>query len=230
MISINAIWIFSIAGFSLIALITLGLVLANSSLRGKEFSLLRNFPFEFGKLNPTIYPIFKTFIFILSGFAFSPLFFISPQMKDFGNLGFLLVLITCIYGLASVSNCFLFFFDARYTKTHMILVTVSMSLVLLANALSTLVSILVYKSYLDMVENHIMSLVFAIVSGVLTLGMLFLIVNPKLTSWAKLESEVDSNGEKIYKRGKVFILALSEWITILISILGEIVFLVSLIK
>ena len=230
MISPNAIWLFSIISFGAIALFLFVFALLNSSLRGKEFSFLRNFPFEFGRLNPNIYFIFKTLMFILSGLAFSPLFFISPLMSEFGNLGFLCILVTCVFGLAAISNCFLFFFDARYTKTHMALVTVSMCLTLLANALSTLISILVYKSYLDMNDNHLGSLILAICSGLLALAMIFLVFNPKLSNWAKLEEVVNDDGEKTYSRGKVFILALFEWITILISILGEILFLISLIK
>lgn len=230
MISPNAIWIFSIVGFGAVALILLALVLINSSIRGKEFSLLRNFPFEFGKMNPNIFMVFKTLMFILSGLAFSPLFFISPLMSEFGNLGVLCILITCVFGLTAISNCFLFFFDARYTKTHMALVTISMCLTLLANALTTLVAVLVYKSYLDMNENHLGSLILAICSGLLALTMVFLAFNPKLTNWAKLEEQTNDSGEKSYSRGKVFILASFEWITIAVSILGEIIFLVTLIK
>ena len=230
MIGVNAIWLLSIIGIGAIALILMTLLLLNSTLRGKDFSLLRNFPFEFGKANPNVYQVFKTLMFVLTGFAFSPLFVITPLYRDFGDLSFLCIFITCIFGLSAITNSLLFFFDARYTKTHMILVTISMSLTLLANALSTLLSIIVYKTYLDMSSAHPTSLVFAIVSGVLALGMLFLIVNPKLTSWAKLETQTDSNGEKTFVRGKVFILALTEWITIALSILGEIIFLLSIIK
>lgn len=230
MIGVNAIWLLSIIGIGAIALILTILLLINSSLRGKDFSLLRNFPFEFGKVNPNTFQVFKTLMFILTGFAFSPLFIITPLFKDFGDLGVLCVFITCVFGLLAIANSLLFFFDARYTKTHMILVTIAMSLTLLANALSTLLSIIVYKTYLDMSSSHLSSLILAIVSGILALGMLFLIVNPKLTSWAKLETQTDSNGEKTISRGKVFILALTEWITIAISIIGEIIFLLSIIK
>ena len=230
MISPNAIWIFSLIAFGVVALILLTLLLLNSKLRGKEFCPLRNFPYEFGKMNPDVFNVFKPLMFVLTGLAFSPLFVITPLINEFGDLRVLCILVTCVFGLAGISNCLLFFFDARYTKTHMVLVTVSMSLTLLANVLTTLLSMLVYKTYLDMSDNHVGSLVIAIASGVLALAMLFLIINPKLTSWAKLESVVDENGEKTFVRGKVFVLALSEWITIAIAILGEVIFFLSLLK
>lgn len=230
MISPNIIWIFSLAVFAISFVILLTILLLNSSLRGKEFSLLRNFPYEFIKLTPNWASTFKPLLFVLTGLAFSPLFVITPLINEFGDLGFLCILLTCVFGLASISNCLLFFFDAKYTKTHMILVTVSMSLTFLANALTTLLSILVYKNYLQTSTSHISSLIFAIVSGVLALGSLFLIVNPKLTSWTKLESQSDNEGNKTYSRGKVFILALSEWISIALTFFGEVIFFLSLLK
>ena len=230
MISFNLIWLFSLVSIAVIFLILLGISLFNSSLFGKEFSFLRNFPFEYAKINQSSFQIYKILLFVLSGLAFSPLFFIAPMSADFGGLTFLCILTTCVFGLSMISNVLLFFFDARYTKTHMALVTISMSLTFFANALTTLVGILVYKSYLDMSENHVGSLVLAIVSGLLTLVTLFLIINPKLTSWAKLESSTNEKGEKVVSRGKVFILALSEWLIIVLSVLGEIIYLLSLLK
>lgn len=230
MISINAIWIFSLASFAIVAIILLSLILTSSSFRGKEFSFLRNFPYEYLNSNKNTLVLFKSLLFLLSGLAFSLLFVITPLISDFGDLGFLTIFITCIFGLAAIANMLLFFFDARYTKTHMALATVSMTLTMLANALATLLSILVYKVYLDRSDSHVSSLVLAIVSGLITLGMLFLIFNPKLTSWAKLESKENEDGTKTYIRGKVFVLALSEWITIALTIIGEIIFFVSILK
>ena len=230
MISVNAIWLFSLIGILGIAIILLTMLILNSNIRGKDFSLLNNFPFEFLKINPNIAYTFKLLMFILTGLAFSPLFVITPLLPDFGDLGFLSILITCVFGLAGIANCLLFFFDARFTKTHMILVTVAMSLTFLANALATLLSILVYKTYLDMADSHPASIVLAIVSGIIAIGILALIFNPKLTSWAKLHSETTQSGEKIYTRPKVFILALSEWIIIFLNIIGELLFVLSLIK
>ena len=112
----------------------------------------------------------------------------------------------------------------------MVLVTISMCLTLLANALSTLLSIVVYKTYLDMGDSHNASLALAIVAGVIAVGMLLLIINPRLKSWALLEAVDNGDGEKTYTRGKVFVLALSEWITIALSILGEVIYLLALIK
>ena len=151
-------------------------------------------------------------------------------MREFRDLGFLTIFVTCIFGLAAVSNCLLFFFDARYTKTHIYLATISMCLTFLANALATLLSFLVFKHYWGFGETRVPALILAILSTLVSLTILFIIVNPKLSSWAKLDYTTNENGERVYSRGKVFVLALSEWITILASIIGEILFFLSLIK
>ena len=80
-----------------------------------------------------------------------------------------------------------------------------------------------------MALNHTGSLVLGIVSGVIAIAVLFLIVNPKLKNWAKLEVEGEGE-EKTYKRGKVFILAFTEWLILLLSVIGEIIFFLTLIK
>lgn len=230
MISANLIWILSLVGFAGIFLILLVLLFLNSSVTKKEFNPLKNFPYEFLKLNPNVASLFKPLMFVLTGFAFSPIFFITPLMGEFGDLGFLTIFVTCIFGLAAVSNCLLFFFDARYTKTHIYLATISMCLTFLANALATLLSFLVFKHYWGFGETRVPALILAILSTLVSLTILFIIVNPKLSSWAKLDYTTNENGERVYSRGKVFVLALSEWITILASIIGEILFFLSLIK
>ena len=230
MISANLIWILSLVGFAGIFLILLVLLFLNSSVTKKEFNPLRNFPYEFLKLNPNIASLFKPLMFVLTGFAFSPIFFITPLMGEFGDLGFLTIFVTCIFGLAAVSNCLLFFFDARYTKTHIYLATISMCLTFLANALATLLSFLVFKHYWGFGETRVPALILAILSTLVSLTILLIIVNPKLSSGAKVGYTMNENGERVYSRGRVFVLALSEWITILASIIGEILFFLSLIK
>lgn len=230
MIKLNGIWLFSIIAFVAIFLVLLIITSLNSTLRKKDFSPLRNFPYEFMKMNAGVASVYKPLLYVLTGFAFSPLFVITPLIYEFGDLGFLSIFITCVFGLASITNCLLFFFDARFNKSHVVLVTISMCLTLLANALASLLSFVVFKSYLDSNDMHVSSVIVGSLSALIALIMLLLIINPKLGKWTALQSRVNNEGERVVSRGKVFILALTEWLTILLMVLGEIIFFISLLK
>ena len=229
MIAPNIIWIFSLAAFALIALTIFVVIVLNSRRMDPKFSFLRTFPYEFINERGNEIILFKPLLYILTGLAFSPLFVITPLIKEFGSLGFFSVMISCVFGLAMICNCLLFFFDARYTKTHMVLFTISSCLVFLSNTLTTIYSFVIFKGYKDMASDHLGSLILGIASGVIAIAVLFLIVNPKLKNWAKLEVETDGD-QKTYKRGKVFILAFTEWLILLLSVVGEIIFFLTLIK
>lgn len=229
MISPNIIWIFSLSAFAVIALTIFIVIILNSRKMDPKFSFLRTFPYEFLNERGEQIILFKPLLYILTGLAFSPLFIITPLIQEFGSLGFFSILISCVFGLAMICNCLLFFFDARYTKTHMVLFTISSVLVFLSNTLTTIYSFVIFKGYKDMAIAHNGSLILGIASGVIAIAVLFLIVNPKLKNWAKLEVETDGE-TKTYKRGKVFILAFTEWLILLLSVVGELIFFLTLIK
>ena len=229
MISPNIIWIFSLSAFAVIVLTIFIVIFVSSRRMDPKFSFLRTFPYEYMNERGNEVILFKPLLYVLTGLAFTPLFVITPLIKEFGNLSFFSVVISCVFGLAMICNCLLFFFDARYTKTHMVLFTVASCLTFLSNTLTTIYAFVIFKGYKDMAIDHTSSLILGIASGVLAIGVLFLIVNPKLKTWAKLEAEGEGE-EKTYKRGKVFILAFTEWLILLLSILGEIIFFLTLIK
>lgn len=55
---------------------------------------------------------------------------------------------------------------------------------------------------------HVICLILSIISS---LAVFFLFMNPKLTSWGKLEEVRNTDGTKGYVRPKWFVLAFSEW-------------------
>ena len=58
------------------------------------------------------------------------------------------------------------------------------------------------------------------------IALLIIMINPKLRDWARLEKQVNGDGTISYRRPKVFILALSEWLTILINHLSFVLILI----
>ena len=65
-------------------------------------------------------------------------------------------------------------------------------------------------------------LVSIIFSAILSVSMLILILNPKLTFKIYLEKELDQDGKEVLKRPKMIFLALNEWVAIFIYFLSPI--------
>ena len=74
-----------------------------------------------------------------------------------------------------------------------------------------------------------MTLLFAILSGVICILSMLICFNPKLKNWSQLEERI-INDEKVFDRGKVFPLAYSEYASILIIAISYILFFLSLIE
>ena len=62
----------------------------------------------------------------------------------------------------------------------------------------------------------------------LTLANFVLALNPKLKNWSKLDEINQSNGTIVYKRPKLFWLALSQWLTFASVLLLEVLVLISI--
>ena len=77
--------------------------------------------------------------------------------------------------------------------------------------------------------GRILPLIIGIITTLLSILQILIILNPKLKDWAKLEAFVDENKNINYRRPKIFILALSEWLTFLLSTIGLILFLIVII-
>lgn len=64
--------------------------------------------------------------------------------------------------------------------------------------------------------------VLSIIMFVIALAVAFILVNPRLKTWAKLEKVVSEDGASSLKRPKPFVLAFSEWIVIFLGVLSYI--------
>ncbi len=63
-------------------------------------------------------------------------------------------------------------------------------------------------------------LVLSIIQFALALACVFILINPRLKSWAQLEKVVDEDGGTSLKRPRPFVLAFSEWLIILLLVLS----------
>lgn len=184
---------------------------------GDKFSFLRHFPFELDQDkkgdHKFVYRAMLILIFALMGVSY------ILALKDYFKYTTLTYVISVFGILSYLSLFFLAIIDTRFVKIHLIVFGL--------NFLSTLVNILSiiffafyfidwkiptafdYPSWLGYIVVAF-SIIFVI-------ALLIIMFNPKLKYWAKLEKQVNSDGTISYRRGKVFILALSEWLTILIN-------------
>ncbi|MCR5333152.1 MAG: hypothetical protein K6E11_03970 [Bacilli bacterium] len=221
MIKLNLIWLLVLILIILafIGFITFGYISTKSE--SEKYSFSRHFPYEINKSQAS-----RIFSYLCGGFAFLPLTFILPLYSDFGSLAFYSVFITCIFGLAMMSATAISNLPTSYLKPHLVLSTIVMAFAFLTSTLTTVYSILISNLQTKVGLSSGVHIALAVVSGMLAVGMLFVIFSPKLANWAKLEETV-LNNEKMYTRGKFFPLAYSEWIAIGVIFLSEIIFLIS---
>ncbi len=193
---------------------------------GDKFSFLRHFPFELDQEKKGdrkfIYRAMLILVFALMGVSY------VLALKDYFQYTTLTYVIAIFGILSYLSLFFLAIIDTRFVKIHLLIFGL--------NFLSTLVNVLSIAFFafyfIDWkfpfafnFPSWVGYLVFAI-ALVFIVSLLIIMFNPKLRDWARLEKQVNSDGTIAYRRPKVFILALSEWLTILISHLSFVLILV----
>ena len=230
MIEFNLVWIFFLVAFAgmFIALLVLS-ILRMQHVEEENRSFMRLFPCELIKDKIPGANIYRILLYIFSGLCFAPVFVVLPLIDEFGGLGALAMIVSFLYGIEGIVMVSIFLFNIRYTNTHTKLSTGFMAGSFLVNGLTTLYAILTYTSWNKFDKGSILTLVMAILAGLLTIGTLLITLNPKLKNWAQLVKSQDGE-EVVYSRPKIFPLAFSEWLIILINFVGEVVFFISLIR
>lgn len=186
-------------------------------------SFMRMFPFEIVRTaeNNAKFYSFSTYLF--AGMCFSPIVVIVEVSSKLINLNPLSVFIACLLGLAGLCFVFLNIFDVTHVKPHLIIFAIFALLTLLGSVLVTTRGFVAFDLFKKHGTNEWLFIVSAILSALVSVLVLFLIVNPKLKSWARLD-QVD--GE--YVRPKRFPLAYSEWAVLLALFLTEVIYFIQL--
>lgn len=230
MIEFNLVWIF----FLVLYAFAFGTVVVLSILRlhyveEENRSFTRIFPCELIKDSIPRASVYRTIIYIYSGLCFAPVFVVLPLLDEFGGLGALAMILSFIYGIEGLVMVSIFLFNIRYANTHTKLSTGFMAGSFLVNGLTTLYAILTFTTWNKFDKGSPLALTMAVIAGLLTIGTLVITLNPKLKNWAQLE-KVEGGEEVVYKRPKIFPLAFSEWLLILINFVGELCFFLSIIR
>ena len=179
-------------------------------------SFMRMFPFEMVRTaeNNRKFYCFSSYLF--AGMCFSPIIVIMEATTRLSNLLPVSILVSCVLGLAGLCFVFLNIFDVTHVKPHLTLFGIFASLTLLASAIVTTRGFVAFDIYRKHGTVEALFIISGAVSGLVSLFTLFIIMNPKLKTWARLD-QVD--GE--YVRPKRFTLAYSEWAILLALFLTE---------
>lgn len=113
-------------------------------------------------------------------------------------------LITTI--LYSVSVLLVLFVPLKLLKTHLICSTFIIGASFLSFASIGYTLLTLYEPF----GKSPTFIVLSVISFVVAIFYFILVMNPKLSSWAKVD-KVEQDGKTIYQRPKVFYLALCEW-------------------
>lgn len=116
----------------------------------------------------------------------------------------------------------LIFVPLKMTKTHLALLAINIILSFLIPFSLAFNSALTYQS-----SNSGVALAFTIINAVICLFVFVLIMNPKLTNWAKMDEQKNSDGTTTYIRPKIFILAFTEWLLYFVSVITLVVVLLT---
>ena len=230
MIAINLVWvILFIAYIAIFAALIVVRFLLEKSEPELRFSFFRNFPYEIISFYQDKSKIYKVLLFIFSGLCFVPIFVIVPLVGEFGELGWIAIVNACVYGLTGIMVVSIHLFEAKFIKTHSLLVSIMIGLAFLSSSLSALFSMLTYNVYSRFNEGSPLAIGCFALFVLAALFDLFVAFNPKLKDWTKLERYTNSDGSISYDRPKVFPLAFSEWLIIFSLFLSEAIFFISLI-
>lgn len=125
---------------------------------------------------------------------------------------FLIISVFAAAGFASISIVPLF-----KPRAHLILYFVYLAMMALKKTISGLTLLQLHQE-----SGILASKIIAIVVFVTLITEVFLLVNPKLRTWDRLEKGVNKKGEEVLRRPKWFVLAYSEWAVFFVGCLVDI--------
>lgn len=180
-----------------------------SKRKKKRYDFLTLFPFELGEdpkgSDYVSRGFFASFELASVGGAIFLVYF-YPAFKGTMSLSLLLGLLFLLRGISAVGVISI----PTYTyKPHLAFAVAHMGFSLISDIVAGLFFRDLASAYNDPIGNTFMIIMF-----VLALLLAILMLNPKLSHWAELKSEMSKDGSVTTKRPRPFVLALTEWICI----------------
>ena len=187
----------------------------------KKYSKSQQFPFELISYNESWLPYSRFLIILIAFFmAISSGLFLST-IGLFTSFLSMASFIVAAGVLSSFTFAALFFVKAtKHLKAHIFTFTLFGTSSILFDTMNLI-------AFLQMPSNTGLPYFLASIAGVLGIGKILFLVNPKLGHWAEMDSTVDQDGVVTHIRPKPFIIALTEWVLVggqmisaLVSLIG----------
>ena len=180
-----------------------------------KYHFFQMFPYELNYPGIFRENVYGNFLLILSCGAVIAFYQISPFKTIYSIVAIALSI------LSTMLLILLLLLPLRYLRTHMALSVASMTI----SAVLPLFNLfLAFNQYKVATEDayKIVCIISMVVSGLLSLTMLLLILNPKLSFNIYYDKEIDEQGNEVLKRPKLIYLALNEWWSFFIFFLSPI--------
>ena len=229
MIAIGPFWIITIATYVVTFLIFFTLVLIQNK-TSKQFNILQYFPQEILSNKDRLTPAIKVAMYAFVIPSALPIFLVGLNFQAFGSVAYIEIVIASILLLLSLLNIIITAIPVQNTKPHIIISTIYMTVTLLLCGLTGFNGAGFFYVYQTINMGSIPHLIFGILATLLTIAMIFIMFNPKLNKWYQLETHTEDDGTLVTSRPKVFPLAFSEWLSMLIAFTAGIFFILELIR
>lgn len=191
---------------------------------GDKYHFYQMFPYEFNypsvfKENP-----YGNFLFAFAGIAIIVFYILNPYSSIYRIMSLIAAIV-----FTMVVICILMM-PLYYLKTHMVLSCSAMVLAMVL-PLFNLFLALEQKNLATNQTQEVLCIISMVISAILSIVMLILILNPRLTFKIYLNKTIDSEGNEVLKRPNIIFLAFNEWLSIFIYFLSPLsVLLISFIK
>ena len=178
-----------------------------------KYHFYQMFPYEFNYPNVFRPNFYGNIIMVLACLAVIGFYEINPLQSIYRIVAIILsIVITMLIIL-------LLLLPLRYLRTHMVLSTVLMTISASLPLFNLFAALQEFKA--TTVEiNKVMCIISMVVSGLLSLTMLLLILNPKLSFKIYYDKDIDEEGKEVFKRPKIIHIALAEWWAIFVFFLS----------
>lgn len=190
-----------------------------------KFSVLNMFPYELSFHNQGQTLIFyRFFLYLYVAFSLTPSLLMVSKFFQFPGYMSYLIMISIVFVINAVVLLTMHIIQAKFVRLHTLIATTYLALSILG---AGAVSIVLFNLYISNNQIDVNYLVLGVLEAVAGFALLVVMLNPRLRNWAEMNTEENEDGTVVVTRPKIFILALSEWLSIFINFAVQIMLLIA---